>query len=243
MVDDAHVAGGGRTKVSVIVPCHNAERYIADALNSARRQLYDPLEIVVVDDGSTDRSAAAVAAFGDAVRYVRQPHLGASAARNHGVELATGQALAFLDADDLWTDGALARMVGALDHDPAAGMVVGQVEQFVSPEITPPDRLEFRFSPEPVVARLFGSVLVRRSEFDRVGAFSPQLASGEFMDWILRAEELGVRSVTLADVVLRRRLHRSNHGIVRRESRLDYVRVVKAALDRRRAGAAHHGSR
>lgn len=238
MVDDVGDAASARTRVTVIVPCHNGQHYVADAIRSVLRQGYEPLEIIVVDDGSTDRSAEAVAAFGAAIRYERQPHGGAAAARNRGVDLATGQALAFLDADDLWVNHALSRMVAALDHDPTVGLVVGRVEQFVSPELVAGDRILHDAS-EAVTARLFGSLLVRRSEFDRVGAFSPHLSAGELVDWMMRAEEAGVTSTTIDDVVLRRRLHRTNHGIVRRDARMDYVRVVKAALDRRRAAAPH----
>jgi len=238
MVDDAGDAASGPTRVSVIIPCHNGQRYVAEAIRSVLRQDHEPLEIIVVDDGSTDGSGEAVAAFGPAVRYDRQPHRGAAAARNRGVGLAAGQALAFLDADDLWTDHALSRMVQALNHHPTAGMVVGRVEQFVSPELGAADH-HHQVSSEPVVARLFGSLLMRRSEFDRVGEFSPYLSTGELMDWMLRADDAGVTSATISDVVLRRRLHRTNHGIVRRDARLDYVRVVKAALDRRRAAAPH----
>jgi hypothetical protein len=82
-----------------------------------------------------------------------------------------------------------------------------------------------------------GTVLVRRTEFERVGGFAPELVSGEFIDWLARAEHLGVRTVALDAVVLRRRLHRTNHGVVRRDARQDYLRVVKAALDRKRAAA------
>ena len=237
MVDAAYDVTRPCTRVSVIIPCRDGERYVAETIRSVLRQDHRGLEIIVVDDGSTDRSPEAVRAFGDAVRYARQPQGGASVARNRGVELATGEILAFLDADDLWCEGALLRMLAALESDPSVGMVVGHMEQFVSPELPPAARLEFRFSPDPVPARMCGAVLVRRADFDRVGGFSHRLESGEFIDWLLRAEDLGVRFVTIPDVVLRRRLHRSNHGVVRRDARQDYVRVVKAALDRRRATA------
>lgn len=223
--------------ISVVIPCHDGERYLADTLRSVLGQGHRPLEIIVVDDGSSDHSAQTVLAFGDAVRLARQPHRGAASARNRGVELATGGRIAFLDADDLWTPQALVRMGAALAAHPEAGMVVGHMQQFASPELSDEVRAAFRFSPEPVAARVCGTVLVRRSAFDRVGGFATGLESGEFIDWIARAEEAGVTAVTIPDLVLRRRLHGRNHGLVRRDARQDYVRLVKAALDRRRAAA------
>lgn len=237
MVDAMKDIPRARTRITTIIPCHDGGRYVAETIRSVLAQGVAGNEIIVVDDGSSDHSADVVRSFGESVRYHHQAHRGAGAARNVGVELATGPILGFLDADDLWTPGVLARWVAVLERDPAVGMVVGHMEQFVSPELPPPARDEFRFPPAPALARMCGSVLIRRTEFDRVGGFSPGLASGEFIDWCLRAEELGVRTETLPDVVLRRRLHRQNHGVVRRDARADYVRVAKAALDRRRAAA------
>ena len=122
--------------ISVVIPCHDGERYVAETLRSVLAQDHRPLEVIVVDDGSTDRSAQAVLAFGDVVRLARQPHRGAAAARNRGVELATGELIAFLDADDLWTAHAVPRMRAALAEHPDAGMVVGHMEQFASPELS-----------------------------------------------------------------------------------------------------------
>ena len=238
MVDAGQDRLRGEVEVSTVIPCHNGERYVAETIRSVLRQGHDRLEIIVVDDGSTDRTREVVESLGPPVRYVRQPRGGAARARNGGVALATGAILAFLDADDLWPDGALSALLAPLERDPGLGMTVGHMEQFVSPELPEEARQQFRFSSEPVPARMCGSVLVRRSTFDLVGGFSTRLESGEFMDWILRAEALGVRSATVPEVVLRRRLHRLNHGVVRRDARQDYVRVVKAALDRRRAAAS-----
>jgi glycosyltransferase involved in cell wall biosynthesis len=224
--------------ISVIIPSYNRADLVVETIDSMLAQTVPAKEIIVVDDGSTDRTPQTVAAFGPAVRYVRGPHAGAARARNTGIALADGEMLAFLDADDLWPDHALRALLAPLERDPSLDMTVGHIEQFVSPELPDEVRRQFRFSPDPVPARLCGSVLVRRTVFEIVGWFTAELASGEFMDWILRAESLGVRSETVPEMVLRLRLHRMNHGVVHRSARQDYVRVVKAALDRRRAAAA-----
>lgn len=238
MVDAGQERPRGDVEVSTVIPCHNGERYVGETIRSVLRQGVERLEIIVVDDGSTDRTREVVASMGEAVRYVRQPRGGVARARNGGAALASGAILAFLDADDLWPDGALRALLAPLERDAGLGMAVGHMEQFVSPELPEEARARFRFSPDPVPARMCGSVIMRRPVFDRVGGFSTRLETGEFMDWILRAEALGVRAETVPEVVLRRRLHRLNHGVVHRDARQDYVRVVKAALDRRRAAAA-----
>src|SRR5436305_1029668 len=88
--------------ISVIIPVYNGERYLGEAIESVLAQSYHWLEIILVDDGSTDGSATVAKQFSPAVQVVRQPNLGAGAARNRGIALAQGEFLAFLDADDLW---------------------------------------------------------------------------------------------------------------------------------------------
>ena len=221
--------------VSVVVPCRDGAAYLAEALDSVLSQEPAPVEVVVVDDGSTDDSVAIASSFGPRVRCVRQDSAGAACARNRGVAETSGALLGFLDADDLWMPGRIARQTAALAAHPEASWVLGATEQFVSPELDP---ARFRFDPGPFVARLSGAFLMRRAAFERVGPFSTSLVTADFVDWFLRAEDLGLRPIELPDVVLRRRLHRTNHGVVRAEARIDYVRVIKAALDRRRSRPA-----
>lgn len=102
---------GVAPSVSVVVPCFNAAQFLRDCLNSAISQTLRPLEIIVVDDGSTDGSAAIAAAMGSPVRVVRQDNCGESVARNRGIELARGEWVAFLDADDLWRPTKLERQI------------------------------------------------------------------------------------------------------------------------------------
>ena len=125
----------GCIRVSVVIPCYNGERYLADTIRSVMRQEVGPTETIVVDDGSTDGSREVVAAFGAQVRYARQPHGGAARARNLGAALATGTLLAFIDADDLWTEHALGALIAPLERDPSLSMTVGLMEQFVSPDL------------------------------------------------------------------------------------------------------------
>ena len=100
--------------VSAVIPVHNGEAYVADAIDSVLAQTHTAIECVVIDDGSTDATRDAVAAFGDAVTYVRQAHSGVSAARNRGTALAQGELVAFLDHDDTWLPDKLALQVEAM---------------------------------------------------------------------------------------------------------------------------------
>jgi glycosyltransferase involved in cell wall biosynthesis len=103
--------------VSVVIPVHNGERYLAEAIKSVLAQSAPALECIVVDDGSDDGTAAIARGFGDAVRYVRWARAGVSAARNLGTRLARGELVAFLDHDDTWLPGKLARQ---LERPPSA---------------------------------------------------------------------------------------------------------------------------
>lgn len=220
--------------VSVIMPCYNGERYLAEAIDSALDQTYRPIEVIVVDDGSTDGSRRVAEGYGHRIRWTQRDHSGIAGARNHGIALAKGEFLAFLDADDLWIKDKLERQVRALREDPTVGIVSGEMEQFVSPELAGALDARVQFVAGAVSVRIPGTMLLRRSEFDRVGDFSTALTTGEFLDWISRAGAAGLKSVHLPGVVLRRRIHDANHGILRKDAKSDYLKVVKAAMDRRR---------
>lgn len=108
--------------VSVVIPAYNADRFLADALQSVRVQHYEPVETIVVDDGSTDGTRDVAASFRD-VRVVRQSNGGVSSARNHGIDLARGEFIAFLDADDVWLPGKLASQAARITQRPSLAYV------------------------------------------------------------------------------------------------------------------------
>lgn len=223
------------TRISVVIPAYNRERYLGEAIESVLAQGHPKTEVIVADDGSTDGTAAVAAGFAE-VACVRLPHRGAAAARNAGVAAARGEFLAFLDSDDLWAPGKLARQVAVLDAFPGVDLVFGLMDQFVSPELTREAAEDLTPATGPQPGYVAGSMLARRAAFAGVGVFDESLRVGEFVDWLARANERGVRSEVVQEVLLHRRLHDGNLGRGDRSLRLDYVRVVRARLERGRAG-------
>ena len=223
--------------VSVIIPVYNYERYLGEAIESVLNQTYRNLEVIVVDDGSTDRSSEVAKSFADrGVRYLYQDHEGIGPARNTGVELAQGDFIAFLDADDRWPEEKLERQLSVFENDPALEMVFGQALQLYNgPEWEAGVKDKNPPAAGMVPGMVAGTMLIKRDAFLRVGEFPGGLKVGEFIDWYARAGELQIRSLVLPDLFLWRRIHDSNTGVRERQSVSDYARVLKAKLDRRRA--------
>lgn len=219
----------------MVIPAYDAARYLGEAIESVLFQ-GPRLEVLVVDDGSRDATATVAEAFGPPVRCLRQANAGIGAARNRGARAARGEALAFLDADDLWPPGKLVRQLELLGR-PGVELVLGQCEQFVSPELPPEVAARLRCPPGTLPAFLAGGLLLRRRVFERVGPFDEDLRAGEFVEWFGRARALGLEVVVPPDLVLRRRLHETNHGVAQREVYAgEYLRLVRDHLRRRRQG-------
>lgn len=229
-------SAGARPRVSVIIPVYNAERYLAEAMDSVFAQDEESLEIIVIDDGSTDGSADVAKSYGSRVRYHWQPNrnLGVSAARNKALEFARGEYLSFLDADDIWVENKLALQFAALDEDPDLDMVFGVVQQFYSPDLSEEQRGQVRYANEVIPGYIAGTMLISREAFDRVGPFATTFRVGEFIDWYAKAKDCGLKERMLPDILLRRRIHDNNMGIRDRDHQNHYLHVLKASLNRRR---------
>lgn len=224
--------------VAVVVPVQNGAATIGEALQSVLDQTLAPAEVVVVDDGSTDDTGRIVAGFAPAVVMYVQAASGAGAARNAGVARTSSPWLAFLDADDRWVPEALSWLCAPVVRDPEVDIVLAR--QRVVPETQWRDALDGAVGlPADVRPGAGpGAVLIRRRVFEATGGFAPSWRVGEFIDWHLRACEQGARTVRIDAIVQWRRVHGANMGIVRRDAYGDYARIIKAALDRRRAGDA-----
>jgi glycosyltransferase involved in cell wall biosynthesis len=219
--------------VSVVIPAHNS-RYIAPTLDSILVQRHRPLEILVVDDGSTDSTAQVVRGYAPEVRLIEQQQRGHPAARNTGIRAARGELLGFLDHDDLWSPDKLERQIASFERNPALDLVFGHIQNFFTPEMTAEERARLRVPLQPLPGLLQGAMLARRRSFDRVGLFSEERGTGDFLDWYGRALLAGLNIEMLPDVVVYRRIHANNYQRTHRHERRDYLRAVKDLLDRRR---------
>ncbi len=217
----------------MIVPVYDREHLIAEALTSVLAQSLSTLDVIVVDDGSTDATPDVVRGFGDAVRYVRQDHAGISAARNRGLAAACGRVVAFLDSDDVWVDGMLASAVRHLEAGSEQAAVHGRAEIIRLPDAGD-HRPRFREDAEPLYRPLLGSMVFRRECFERVGDFDEAMQRSEDLDWLNRAAELGIVPARIDELWLRYRVHASNITNDIPATTSSMVASVKLALDRRR---------
>lgn len=219
--------------VSVVIPVHNGDRYLAASIQSVLDQDHAGLELLVIDNGSTDATAEVAGAF-SSVRYFHLADKGLSKALNYGVERCRGAFLGFLDADDLWSPNRLAVQLEAFARDHAVEVVFGHVEQFISPELEESIKARLSIRDRQLPGRHRSSMLIRKESFWRVGPFEPSMDLAEFIDWYMRAAEHNLRELMLPDVVTLRRVHGGNLGYTDRHRRVQYARALKRGLDRRR---------
>jgi glycosyltransferase involved in cell wall biosynthesis len=197
-----------RGMVSVVIACYNAEKFIAEALDSVLNQTYGNLELIVVDDASIDRSREILSRYGDRVTVLEQPHQGPYHARNRGVAASRGEFIAFLDADDYWAPTCVEELCSRLIATGAALAYCGWqnvgeesgrgAEPFVPPDFEAGDKLAALLqggSPWPIHA-----ALLRRSVWDEVGGFDTSLPTT--MDYELWLRVAATRPIARVDKVL-----------------------------------------
>jgi len=217
--------------LSIIVPVHNGARFFSELMQTIERQAYAPLDLIVVDDGSTDEIESLARQHG--ARYVRQDKRGVSAARNHGLTHARGELILFFDVDDLMPPGKLYRQVHYLIQHPEVDLVSGHVAVSLLP--TADDRNLFS-KPETLPLMNVGAAIVRRAVCERVGGFDETVTLGEDLDWFMRALERDVRVVVLRETTLVYRQHDGNatRGSSGAAHAAAMMRVIQRSARRRR---------
>lgn len=226
--------------VTCIVPARDAARYLRDALNSVLAQTHRPIEIVLVDDGSKDDTAAIGRDHGACVTVVSQAPAGPAAARNLGVQLARGEFVAFLDADDIWHPEKLARQLTVFRARPELAYCLAHAQNFWEPHLHE-EAASFHDHPrrEALPGYMSGTLFARRAVFDRVGLFNPALRFTDQVDWFLRAADLCVPMEMLPEVFTYRRIHGTNlHRLEDAACRAEFVRLTWSRLRLQRAKPA-----
>lgn len=223
--------------VSLIVPVYNGERWLAATIESLLAQDHEPLEVIVVDDGSTDGSVGVVERFDD-VHLYRQANAGVAAARNTGVARAGGSFLAFCDQDDRHVPTKTSRQLDYLDSHPDVAVVMGRQQIELEEGVEPPKWLVR----DTVYGDLGGvlplSCLARREVFDLVGPFDEALSGSDDFDWVARAKAGGHGVGVLDEIVVLRTIHDSNAshepGMLRRGTAMTVHKLLQARRDAER---------
>ena len=218
-------------RVSTIVAVYNGADRLGAALDSILAQDLAPFEVLVVDDGSTDGTPDVIRSYGSAVRAFRKPNAGLAAAHNFALRQVTGDAIAFLDHDDLWPSNRLAAMARRMQSDDRIDIVAGQVQLVSEGASMVGTQQRYATTHRPW---FLNSLLIRPRVFDRVGAFDTNFAITQDTDWYLRARDAGIRYELVPEVSLIYRMHDSN--MTRDVSAMfgDTAAAIKGALDRRR---------
>lgn len=220
--------------VTVVVPMHNSSAYLAETLEAIGAQTRPAAEVLIVDDRSTDGSADLARRVLPSVRIERADFGHPERSRGYGVQSASHDLIAFCDADDVWLPHKLERQLDAVaDLDPAGPLLCWtKLDEFVSPELSP-DQYQGR---EPFLdhgARLVSSLLTTRSTCT---SSSPTLQeSGSWVEWVSGLAP-DVPSVVVDEVLMRRRLHLTNHSAVTRSSDQiqAWLRAARQAAAQRR---------
>lgn len=222
------------TRHSVILPCFNGTDFINQAIDSVLSQLGSEDELIVVDDGSTDRSIDLINSIGDdRIRLViRNSNGGISAARNDALVLTRGDYVSFIDQDDLWGEGRVKNFEGIVAKNPDADVVYGVVKHFYDDE----SLAKLYRLPAVQIAVLPGSVTLSKDLVKKLGFFDTSITCGEFVDYMARAKLLTDRWHNSDIVYQHRRIHGRNYTLTHAKDNSGYPAVVRAHLLRKRAG-------
>jgi glycosyltransferase involved in cell wall biosynthesis len=226
--------------VSVIIPSYNYARFLAETIDSVLAQTYPAIEVIVVDDESPDDTPRVMAQFGSKILGIRKQNAGVSAAINTGVERATGDYLAFLDADDVWLPKKLEMQMARFQSEPDLGLVHCATEEIDATGNVTGLQLagqegwvadEMLLLRRPVILGGGSSAVTRRSIFDAIGGFDPRITVSQDWDFCFRVARRH-RVGFVPEILMRYRLHGKNgHGNVRKMERDMLLAFQKAFAD------------
>jgi len=222
--------------ISCIIPAFNCEGYLGEAIDSVLAQTYHPVELIVVDDGSTDGTPDVAATYDRKITCLHQANRGLSTARNTGIKASAGKFLAFLDADDVWHPDKLQRQMTYLAKRPHLDFCFTGYRNFWIPELAEEER---KHQGHPLVqpdgAWSICTLLTPRGVFRRYGLFCDGMRWGGGMIWILQALGKGATPGSMPDVLMYRRIHRNNLSRERVINN-EFFLILRAWRDYKRLG-------
>jgi glycosyltransferase involved in cell wall biosynthesis len=210
--------------VSVVIPVHNDAQFLGEAIEGVLAQTYAPVELIVVDDGSTDATPEVIDRY-PTVRHLSQANAGPSAARNRGIDAAAGAFITFCDSDDRFRSTKVAAQVAYLDGHPELGCVLVGHETFYEPGVERAvwERDEGGTQPQ--------SVLARREVFDTVGGFDPEFRFAEGIEWLGRVRAAGIGIGVLDEAHVDRRIHGANLSYSRDDMKSHLLLAMRRRID------------
>ncbi len=238
-------------RISVVIPTFNSGPLVVEAIQSVLAQTLPAAEIVVVDDGSTDDTAQRVEQFGSRIDFVRQTNARVAAARNTGLRRATGEAIAFLDADDAWHPDKLQRQAAILRQQPDIGLLATDLTAWPGPlatdgELGPAAVANVSLRELLVVNSLAtSSIVVRRAVIERAGEFDTALFGPEDYDLWLRCTRIARTAVLRQPLTgyrdtcgsLGKQADTMRRGLLRIHEKLDAAAAWPSAWLRRKCRA------
>jgi glycosyltransferase involved in cell wall biosynthesis len=223
--------------ISVVIPAKNSERYLAAAIESVINTKYQPLEIIVVNGQSTDRTTEIAESFGP-IKVVQQVHGGLSDAYNLGIEAAKGELIAFQASDDLWSPEKLSVQVGYMLSHPEVQYSIGRVKFFLEPGFPSPPGFRRELLKGDHVGRILETLLVRKTLFERIGGFDPDIEISMDVDWYARARDNHIPMAVIPQVMLYRRVHNANKslttGVHDRNFNAEMIKIFRRSIDRKK---------
>lgn len=207
-----------RPLVSVVIPCYNSEEWLEDTLDSVYNQTYNHLEVIVIDDGSTDNTKEIVKKYSDKIKYIYQENSGPSVARNTGINNSKGEYIAFLDADDMWEEDKLIKQIEFMKNNSSYGVVVTDLKVvnesneylYTHKNIWPENKKE-------IIEKIFmggigmstPTIMARKNLLEKVGGFDEQLPARE--DHFLLMNVAEISSIKhIQEPLVRRRINDSS---------------------------------
>ncbi len=219
--------------VSVIIIVKNGESFLASAIDSVLAQDYHPLEIVILDGNSTDKTAEIAQSY-SLVRYIKQQKIGVSDAYNVAIDNVNGNLVAFLSHDDLWSTDKLNTQVKYMLHHPEIQYTIAKVKYFLEPGSLPQVGFRKELLEGIHVGRIMETLVAWKSVFERVGKFNTELSTAEDMDWYSRASDLQIPMAVIPKVLLHKRIHGRNISLNVDENNRNVLKALRQSVQRKK---------